>query len=258
MRIACCVWSLKSPEDKLWRQIRDLGFEWIDIQPRHLRSAAHRQLVAELGLQVSCLGASFDMPAGCALDHEDMHARRRAIAHVADAIDHASNLGAEAVYVIPGTDNGTAAMRRYAEALVELTDYAAARDIILAVEHFPGTALHSAEATLKFLHDLGQPNAYLLYDSGHIQMTGENPTEVIEAAGDRLAYVHFDDNDGEGDLHLALLDGVMTETSLLETIRALRRSGYKGAVSLELHPELADPADALARSRDILLQTLDT
>lgn len=258
MKLACCVWALASPEDDLLRQIRELGFAWIDIQPGHLRRSARRQLAAELGLQVSCLGASFDMPAGCTLDHENNHVRRRAIAHVAEAIDHASNLGAETVYVIPGNDHGQAALRRYADALAELADYAGARNIKMAVEHFPGTALHSAEATLAFLKDLDQPNAHLLYDSGHIQMTNENPTEVIEGAGDRLAYAHFDDNDGEGDLHLALLDGVMTEATLLETIRALRRINYRGAVSLELHPELADPVNALARSRDILLRALDS
>ncbi len=257
MQLACCVWALTGPEDKLLRQIHELGFEWIDVQPGHLRTAARKQLAAELGLQVSCLGASFDMPAGCALDHENDKARSRAITHVAEAIDHASTLGAGTIYIIPGTEDETAAMRRYADALAELADKAAARGIKMAVEHFPGTALHSAAATLKFLRDLSHPNAYLLYDSGHIQMTGENPTEVIEAAGDKLAYVHFDDNDGQDDLHLALLDGVMTEATLLETISALRRSDYSGAVSLELHPELADPVDALAQSRDILLRALD-
>ena len=258
MKLACCVWALSGPENQLLKQISDLGFDRIDIQPRHLRTDAHRQLAADLGLQVSCLGASFDMPAGSTLDHENRDAKRRAIAHVADAINHASSLGAETVYVIPGTDSGKAAMRHYADALAKLADLAAARGIKLAVEHFPGTALHTAEAALAFLRDLSHPNAYLLYDSGHIQMTDENPAVVIEAAGDRLAYVHFDDNDGVCDLHLALLDGVMSEQILLETIRALRRVDYTGSVSLELHPELADPVDALARSRDILLRALDT
>ena len=257
MNLACCVWALTLPEDDLLREIRKLGFRWIDVQPGHLRTAAQRKLATNLSLQVSCLGASFDMPANSSLDHDDERVRRRAIEHVTDAIDHASRLGAETVYVIPGNDDQPVAMRRYGDALCELAEYSAARAIKMAVEHLPGTALDSAETTLLHLHDLRHPNLYLLYDSGHIQMSGENPAAVIAAAGDRLGYVHFDDNDGEGDLHLALLDGVMTEKTLLETIGALREIDYPGPVSLELHPELADPVDALTRSRDILLRALE-
>lgn len=257
MKLACCVWALSYPEDELLRQIHDLGFRWIDIQPGHMRASAQRKLAANLGLQVSCLGASFDMPADSALDHEDYHARRRAIKHVTHAIDHASDLGAKVVYVIPGSNDRPDAMRRYSDSLVELADSAAARAIKFAVEHFPGTALHTAEATLARLKELSHPNLHLLYDSGHIQMTDEDPARVIDAAGDRLAYVHFDDNDGEGDLHLSLFDGVMTERCLAGTIQALRRIEYKGAVSLELNPNLTNPKDSLAHSRAILQRALN-
>ena len=42
-------------------------------------------------------------------------------------------------------------------------------------------------------------------------MSGEDPEAVIANAGDRLGYVHLDDNDGLSDLHWSLLEGVMTE-----------------------------------------------
>ncbi len=256
MQIACCIWALKAPEDQMLSQIHDLGFAWIDVQPGQLRSAANRDLAKKLGLRVSCLGASFDMPAVAALDHSGENRRRLAIEHVAEALDHAEDLGATIVYVIPGTDGSPAALQRYQDSVCELADRASAKQIKLAIEHFPGTALPTASATLGFIRNSGNSNLYLLYDSGHIQMTGEDPASVISDAGDRLAYVHFDDNDGNGDLHWALLDGVMTEHSLAETIRALEGIQYGGNVSLELSPELADPLDALARSREILTRAL--
>ncbi len=256
MQIACCVWALKTPEDRMLSQIHDLGFEWIDVQPALLRSGENRNLATQLGLRVSCLGASFDMPAGAALDHGLANARRLAIEHVAEALDHAEDLGATIVYVIPGADASPAALQRYQDSVCELADTASAKNIKLAVEHFPGTALPTASATLSFIRNSRNSNLYLIYDSGHIQMTGEDPASVISDAGDRLAYVHFDDNDGKGDLHWALFDGVMTEHSLAETIRALEGIQYGGAVSLELSPELADPLDALARSRVILTRAL--
>ena len=77
----------------------------------------------------------------------------------------------------------------------------------IGVEHFPGKALPTAAGTLEYLSRLNHPNLYLLLDTGHLQMSKEDPAAVIAAAGDRLGYVHLDDNDGEADLHWPLLDG---------------------------------------------------
>ena len=69
MKLACCVWALTTPETEMLHQISDLGFQWIDVQPGNLQSLTTRETLRELGLSVSCLGASFDMPAGASLDH---------------------------------------------------------------------------------------------------------------------------------------------------------------------------------------------
>ena len=256
MKLACCAWALAGPQDDTLRRIQDLGFGWIDLQPGDLRKERDRQLASELGLRVSCLGASFAMPAGASLDHPDSRLRSGALAHVTDAIRHAAALGADTVYVIPGEDDSPAGLSRYGDSLLELAEFASTLGIMVALEHFPGTVLHSAQGTLDYIKGLGHPNLYLLYDSGHIQMTGEDPSSVICAAGDRLGYVHLDDNDGAGDLHWALLDGVMTEQTLKDTFQALEKIEYEGAISLELSPQLQNPIDALARSRDILLRTM--
>ena len=256
MKLACCAWALTEPEQDALRGIRDLGFRWIDLQPGNLRDEKHRQLASELGLRVSCLGASFAMPVGASLDHADSRMRSGALEHVTSAIQHAAALGADTVYVIPGLDDSPAGLSRYGDSLAELAEFASAVRIKFAVEHFPGTALPTAKGTLKYIKSLGHPNLFLLYDSGHIQMTGEDPAGVIHEAGERLAYVHFDDNDGVNDLHWALLDGVMTEQTLKDSFRALEDIGYSGAISLELNPTLAKPMTALRESRDILIRAM--
>ena len=48
----------------------------------------------------------------------------------------------------------------------------------------------------------------MLLDIGHNQIAGESVAESIEAAGDRLQYVHVNDNDAQSDLHVGLLEGV--------------------------------------------------
>lgn len=254
MRIACCIWALSGNEVETLRQVRDVGFETIDIQPGHQRALESRLLAQELGLRVSCVGASFAMPAEAALDHAIANRRELAIDHVRSAIEHGAHIGAETVYVIPGADAEPAAKDRFGDSLVRLAAFAAERDIKLAIEHFPGTALPTAAETLEFIHGAAHDNLYLLYDSGHIQISGEDPATAIANAGDRLGYVHLDDNDGVDDLHWSLLEGVMTPESLAATVRALDAVGYKGALSLELSPALAKPAEALSESRDVLLR----
>ncbi len=256
MKIACCVWALSMGETDVLRQVRALGFDLIDIQPSHQRTLECRLLAQELGLRVSCVGASFGMPAGASLDQADAEKRQAAVDHVSRALADAAALGADMAYVIPGADGEPAALERYGREVETLAVEAARLGLKLAVEHFPGTALPTAAATLEFIRQAGRDNLYLLYDSGHIQMTGEDPAAVIANAGDRLGYVHFDDNDGLSDLHWPLLDGVMTEESLLATLRALDAIGYQGALSLELSPALKRPEKALKESRDALLRAM--
>ncbi|MXX51516.1 MAG: sugar phosphate isomerase/epimerase [Chloroflexi bacterium] len=256
MHIACCIWALSGAETDLLRHACELEFDWIDIQPAHLQTLEGRLLAQELGLRVSCLGATFGMPLNAALDSADPSTREAAIAHCRAAIEQAGAVSAQVAYVVPGQDSSAAGLARYSESLLQLAERAAQEGIKLALEHFPGKALPTAGETLAYIEALGHPNLYLLYDSGHILLTGEDPSEVITAAGARLGYVHFDDNDGMGDLHWSLLDGVMSEDALDDTIQALREIDYAGALSLELSPSLPQPERALQDSRDILLRAL--
>ncbi len=254
MKLSCCVWALNLPELDLLRQVRKLGFNWIDIQPGHLQTLESQLLAQELGLRVSCLGASFGMPAGASLDHSDEALRQVALDYVAESIISAERVAADTVYIVPGKDTQTEALERYASSMTFLADFAAERGIKFAVEHFPATALPTAGATLEFIQALNHSNLYLLYDSGHIQISCEDPETVIGNAGDRLGYVHFDDNDGVSDLHWSLLDGVMTEDALVSTFKALKAIDYQGAVSLELSPNLPNVSRSLQNSREILLR----
>lgn len=253
MKLSCCAWALSHPEEIALAHLADAGFEWIDVRPQALASTAGRQTFDARKLRVSCLAAAYpEVP----LDSADERAATGARAQVGAALVRARELGATFAYVVPGLDGSPVALARFARALEGLADQAHALGIALGVEHFPGRSLPSAGATLAFLRDIGHPNLYLLFDLGHALISGENPGAVIEQAGPRLGYVHLDDNDGCNDQHLALLEGVLTLTMLRRTFGALHAIGYDGAVSLELHPQLPDPLDAIRRSRDVVRDCL--
>jgi len=252
MHFSCCIWALTGPENENLQQMAELGFSWIDIQPSMLATTQSRMLARKLGLRISCVGASFGIPADAALDSPSPETRAAALAHMERSLEHAAALGAGAAYVIPGLDAGKDALRCYGDTVAAAAEMAQGHGIKLGIEHFPGRALDTAVATLEFVRSVGHPNLYLLYDSGHIQISGEDPATIIHDAGSRLGYVHLDDNNGQGDLHWSLLDGAMTAESLHQTFAALDAIGYDGGVSLELNSALPDPLAALTSSREIV------
>jgi len=246
MALAACIWALTCEEKMALDQIAEAGFSHIDIRPSWLQSDDLRKRAQDLGLTISCVAVSADMPEGASLTGEGWQAGRD---HVFRALEHGASLGAKVAYLVPEGDD----LDWYAEPLPILADKAQALGMKLCVEHFPGTILPTVPFTLDYLARIGHPNLYLVFDIGHAQMAKENPAEMIALAGERLGYVHLDDNDGINDLHLGLYDGVMVEGDLKAMFGALDDLGYASHVSLELKSNISDPLDALKHSREIVI-----
>ena len=249
MPLVACIWALTCPEEIALTQIADAGFTHIDIRPSGLQTPDLQQRAKDLGLAISCMAASAEMPAGASLAGDDPQPARD---HVCRAFEHAALLGATTAYLVPKGDDPD----RFAESLIPLADSAQNAGLKLAIEHFPGTFLPTVPLALEYLEKIGHANLYLLFDIGHAQMANENPADMIALAGDRLAYVHLDDNDGESDLHLGLCDGVLTPDALRSTFAALQSIHYTGNMSLELKSDIPNPLAALKKSRRIVLENL--
>ncbi|MDA0333766.1 MAG: sugar phosphate isomerase/epimerase [bacterium] len=255
-RISCCAWALDGSEAGVLTQLHTMGLRAVDIRPGGLRSSAAQSQRAALALDVCCVAASHELPEGAALDSTDAAAVEAARRHIENALRHAAACGADCAYIVPQAPIDADSLDRYAAVLPGLADHGAQLGVRLCIEHFPGTALPTVAATLSFLQRLQHANLYLLFDIGHAQMSQEDPREALTAAGDRLGYVHLDDNDGIGDLHLALADGLLTPQSLTDLFTVLDDVGYAGPVSLEMKGDLPDPADAIQRSFAITQQLL--
>ena len=246
MALAACIWALTCEEEMALDQVAEAGFSHIDVRPSWLQTGDLQKRAQDLGLTISCMAASADMPEGASLTGEGAKAGRE---HVFKALEHGASLGAKVAYLVPeGND-----LDRYAEPLPLLADKAHELGMKLCVEHFPGTILPTVPFTLDYLAKIAHPNLYLVFDIGHAQMAKENPAGMIALAGERLGYVHLDDNDGVNDLHLGLYDGVMVESDLMAMFGALDDLGYESNVSLELKSNIPDPLDALKRSREIVI-----
>ncbi len=121
-----------------------------------------------------------------------------------------------------------------AEAIGRLAKEAAQRGIKLMVENLD--RLFSGVDDLKVVLD-AVPDAGFHLDIGHANLRlglGEanRTVSLLEAFGDRLAHVHISDNrGGEQDLHLPLGAGTIDWKG---AIRALKKTGYDGTVTLEV------------------------
>jgi sugar phosphate isomerase/epimerase len=220
------------------------------------RPLVDREALADTGLLVSCVAIGRGMAAGESLDAENLAFRRAAIERVKRHLTDAAQLGATHAYLVPGMDGSPLALTRFADACGLLADYAGQRMIRLCMEAVPTRALSTARDTLAWLEQVRHPNLALLLDVGHCLISREDPTEIITRAGPLLGYMHFDDNDGSGDLHWALLTGKLTKETLRRAFDALRGISYNGALCLELNPLNPDPVAALRAGKSLLEELL--
>ena len=246
MTISCCTWALGGSEADVLNAIASTGLRHIDHRPFDFKSAESRRLISDLELTPTCMATGFGMPEGAALDAVDSDPRVAAVEHTTRALEYAHETGIRRAYLLPGEHVGGESLNRYGESVAELAGIAAGYGVKLCIEHFPGKALPTVCDTLAYIANLSHDNLYLLLDIGHAQISKEYPAEAVEKAGDRLGYFHLDDNDGRSDLHWALLDGVLSEAILADTLAALVKIRYDGPVSLEMNPGLPDPLAAIA------------
>ena len=252
MQLAALATSLPLDFVPAIEQIRALGFTHVDVVGLGERRAEHLDSLADSGLIVACVAVGRGLPEGITLDAADVAVRRQAVTHVERQITDAARLGATRCYLVPGHDASRAGLMHFADACAVLADFAAARMLRLCVEHVPGRALATVATTLAWLRQVQHDALDLLLDVGHCLISDEDPVQAVMMAGDKLGYVHLDDNDSVSDLHWPLLTGRLTAEMLDALLNVLDTDDYEGGVALELNPANADPVRALADGKALI------
>ncbi|MBY0525244.1 MAG: sugar phosphate isomerase/epimerase [Gemmataceae bacterium] len=252
MHVSVLLSSLPLSFEDAVRQAAAIGFSHVDIVALAERPANHAEVLADTGVLVSCAAVGRGLPDGHTLDAVSVDVRRAALDEMKRQVADAARLGATYCYIVSGMDGSAAGLTRFGEACGLLADYAQQRFVRLCVEHIPGRALATAAATLNWLNEQRHDNLSLLLDVGHCLITGEDAAAMVTQAGKRLGYVHFDDNDGVGDLHWPLLTGRLTEQALKDVLIALRNANYRGALTLELNVKNKEPVEDLRQGKALL------
>ena len=158
--------------------------------------------------------------------------------------------------------------KRLAAGLNELGKIARNEGLRLAYHHHMGTGIQTIEETQRLLNDTNPEDVYLLYDSGHLAFSGEDPVAALELFVSRVGHVHLKDLRTERyeeakrkDLPFleAVRNGVFTvpgdgDIDFEPIFRILETENYKGwmVVEAEQDPAKANPFVYAKMGRDYI------
>ncbi len=138
-----------------------------------------------------------------------------------------------------------------ADALKELTKYAAGYGVRIVLENIPN-AIATCAKLAEFLEDYG-PDVDICFDTGHAAMAGELETG-LQLLGGRIKTVHLHDTLELKDEHLPPGEGILNWKEILYN---LRDNGYDGRLVLEnkwgetVESTVADAAHSAIILKDI-------
>ena len=155
--------------------------------------------------------------------------------------------------------------KRLAEGLNRLGQRAREKGITLTYHHHMGTGVQTAEEIDRLLAATDPSLLFLLYDTGHLAFSGEDPVAVLRKHIRRVRHVHLKDvrmnvlervkREGLSFLS-AVKQGVFTVpgdggVSFEPVFRLLRGSGYSGwyVVEAEQDPAQANPFEYAVKAR---------
>ncbi len=92
-------------------------------------------------------------------------------------------------------------------------------------------------------------NVGITIDTGHSFVAGENVSEAVvlaKRAGDLLYHMHFNDNHGSWDDDMIV--GTVHSVVYIELLFWLKKTGFKGWLSMDQYPYREDAVDAISES----------
>ncbi|MBY8909176.1 myo-inosose-2 dehydratase [Salinicoccus roseus] len=83
--------------------------------------------------------------------------------------------------------------KRFIEGLEKLGEIANEKNMKVVYHHHMGTVVQTSEEIDKIMNETDSSKVSLLYDTGHLVCSGEDPMYILENYFDRIAHVHFKD-----------------------------------------------------------------
>ncbi len=224
--------------EELAEKVKKIGFDIIELsceQPSMIDVSKVNTIIQEKGLDVVVCGA-FGLSRN--LCSEDPQLVQNAKEYIIWLIDAAAELGAKVVagpmYSSVGKAHYDDPVEREKEwdravdNMREMADYAASKDVKLALEtlnRFETDMINTVSQGLDFIKDIGRENVGLHLDTFHMHLEEKSSADAIRLAGDKIFHFHACENDrgipGSGQVHWD------------EIFRALKEIEYPGPIVIE-------------------------
>ncbi len=252
LTVSACAWSLATDAPQTLARLALSGFDRVDMRPDCWAGIRDRAHVESFGMSFSCVGITpVTMQPGLSLQDLETENAGRVLPYLTGALERGADLGATRAYMVTPRQR-VADRDQYMRSIERLADAAGRLGMRMCIEPHPEWALRTCAEVLEFVRDVGHESLYVLIDLGHNLITGEDPGHAVRDAGDRLGYVHIDDNDGAGDIHLGLFDGVLKPSQITSLLDALAETGYDSTIGIEIKPDTGAPLSSLVAARDFV------
>jgi len=248
--------------ERSYARLARYGYDAIEVAPPKGRyglgvtmedyAAAHRRLMTEFGLAVSCINECWgEMWDPFSPTYKTLTGPRTAdlaVAETRTSIDFAAELGAPCVTIAvaihsPVTAENVADSTAVAvDALQRMSAYARKHKVRLVFEatnHLEmGKFVNTAANHRRMIELTGCENIGIQLDWFHVNLEELDPYEAVMVAQPLLWHLHFRDSN-------SLTPGY-GKTDFKAVMRALKRSGYAGYCTIESAPMVPD-AETAAR-----------
>lgn len=247
------VWTTHISErhSPLFSCVREWGFDGVELflspsEPSSIPSV--RRTLGEIGLE--CTTCSV-LPREANLIDADAQVRARGVEFLKQCVERTAELGAKLIcgplYAGLGVMTGRRRTRDEWKWAVEGLQVAGQRasklGVTLCVEplnRFETYFLNTLTDAAQLVHDVGQPNVLIHFDTFHANIEERHPADSLRAVTKELGHVHISENDrgipgtGHNDWR-----GILT---------ALKENGYDGWMTIE---SFAQPESELAAAAAI-------
>ncbi len=229
--------SLRYSMDEIVPMFREAGFDGFEfciedklfhVRPDTLETYAAEHVAAlarENGQAISAIGCHVDF-----VGNDDV------FAVIQKGVAQAPRFGTDVFILASGqrAEEGDGGYKELIARLRVLLRIAAAHGVRIALEPEPGHRIDTTESFVKLVEDLdGDPGMCCNFDIGHSHLLDPDIPDSISRLGSRIAHAHIE-NMGDVHRHLVPWEGSI---DLAAVLRALRRSGFDGALAFDYYNE---------------------
>ncbi|MEV2909573.1 myo-inosose-2 dehydratase [Paenibacillus larvae] len=160
--------------------------------------------------------------------------------------------------------------KRLTSGLHTLGELAREKNMHIVYHHHMGTGVQTTEEIIRLMEGTNPDLVSLLYDTGHLVFSGEDPLEILTRYMHRIKHVHLKDVRHDIAIHVrkeklsflqAVREGVFTvpgdgTVNFVPVFEALSAASYRGwmIVEAEQDPDKANPFEYALKARDYILQ----